>query len=59
MISRDVNIISGDYPDTVAAIAKDVGVTGKAIISADIPEDMATLQRVVKETSIFGRVTPP
>ena len=55
----DVKIISGDYPDTVAAIAKDVGVTGKAIISADIPEDMATLQRVVKETSIFGRVTPP
>lgn len=55
----DVKIISGDYPDTVAAIAKDVGVTGKAIISADIPEDMATLQRVVKETSIFGRVIPP
>lgn len=55
----DVKIISGDYPDTVAAIAKDVGVTGKAIISADIPEDMTELQKVVKETSIFGRVTPP
>lgn len=55
----DVKIISGDYPDTIAAIAKDVGVTGKAIISADIPEDMAALQEVVKETSIFGRVTPP
>lgn len=54
-----VKIISGDYPDTIAAIAKDVGVTGKAIISADIPEDMAALQEVVKETSIFGRVTPP
>lgn len=54
-----VKIISGDYPDTVAAIAKDVGVTGKAMISADIPEDMAELQEVVKETSIFGRVTPP
>lgn len=55
----DVKIISGDYPDTIAAIAKDVGVTGKAIISADIPEDMTALQEVVKETSIFGRVTPP
>lgn len=55
----DVKIISGDYPDTIAAISKDVGVTGKAIISADIPEDMAALQEVVKETSIFGRVTPP
>lgn len=41
----DVKIISGDYPDTpVAAIAKDVGVTGKAIISADIPEDMTELK---------------
>lgn len=54
----EVKIISGDYPDTIAAIAKEVGVVGNAIISADIPEDMTELQEVVKTTSIFGRVTP-
>lgn len=54
----DIKIISGDYPDTVAAIAKEVGVAGKTIISSDIPEDMVSLQEVVEETSIFGRVTP-
>lgn len=50
----DVKIISGDDPQTVAAIAAKAGVRGKAV-------DMTTVKDVKKAVemySIFGRVTP-
>ncbi|MBE6171245.1 MAG: HAD family hydrolase [Enterococcus faecium] len=53
-----VKIISGDHPDTVAGIARDVGIKGKAISSKEIPDSKNELREIVEETSIFGRITP-
>lgn len=53
-----VKIISGDHPDTVAGIARDVGIKGKTISAKELPESKEALQEIVKETSIFGRITP-
>jgi cation-transporting ATPase E len=57
----DVKIISGDNPQTVGAIARRVGI--------DIPDsrlrdartmgvDVEELRSVIKETTVFGRVSP-
>ena len=51
-----IRIISGDNPQTVAAIAKRVGVEGKWIdMAAVTPEQIFD---AVKNCTIFGRVTP-
>lgn len=54
----DIKVISGDYPDTIATIAKEVGISGKAISTVDLPEKIEDIQEIVEETSVFGRVTP-
>jgi len=53
-------VISGDHPDTVAAIARDVGVPGAADIvdARRLPKDPAAFADVVERTTVFGRVTP-
>lgn len=53
-----VKIISGDHPDTVTGIARDVGIEGKAISSKELPDTKDALRDIVEETSIFGRITP-
>lgn len=50
----DIKIISGDDSKTVAALAKEAGVTGKSIDMTKIKD----VNEVVNEYSIFGRVTP-
>ncbi len=54
-----VKIISGDHPDTVAAIASQVGLAGAIIIDArDLPEGGEALADLMESATVFGRVTP-
>ncbi|MFF2371301.1 HAD-IC family P-type ATPase [Agromyces sp. NPDC058110] len=54
-----VRIISGDNPDTVAAIARSVGLDAPSGFDArQLPEDPAALADVLAEHLVFGRVTP-
>jgi len=56
-----LKLISGDHPETVAALAKQAGLgTGIGVVSGEELAKMedAQLAQVVEETTIFGRVTP-
>ncbi|MCJ7726222.1 MAG: HAD-IC family P-type ATPase, partial [Acidimicrobiia bacterium] len=55
-----VKVISGDHPQTVSAIAREVGVPGadRVIDARTLPEDPAALAEVVDRNTVFGRVTP-
>ncbi|KQM82565.1 HAD-IC family P-type ATPase [Agromyces sp. Leaf222] len=54
-----VRIISGDNPDTVAAIARTVGLDAPGGFDArQLPEDPAELAEVLQQHLVFGRVTP-
>ncbi|MFT2816705.1 HAD-IC family P-type ATPase [Leifsonia sp. A12D58] len=54
-----VRILSGDNPSTVAAIARDVGLTvADGFDARDLPTDQDELARVLEENIVFGRVTP-
>jgi cation-transporting ATPase E len=53
-------VISGDHPETVGAIAREVGVPGahSVVDGRDLPEDLDALAEIVEESTVFGRVTP-
>jgi len=53
-------VISGDHPETVAAIARAVGLPGadKVVDARNLPEDDASLIAMVEKATVFGRVTP-
>ncbi|MCS5719691.1 cation-translocating P-type ATPase [Herbiconiux sp. CPCC 205763] len=54
-----VRVISGDNPQTVAAIARDVGLDAPTGFDArNLPDDQGDLIRVLDENVVFGRVTP-
>ena len=55
-----VKVISGDHPDTVAAVARRVGLAGAEdpFDAKGLPEDEGALAEVLETHSIFGRVTP-
>lgn len=53
-----VKVISGDHPETVAAIAAQVGVSGEAVDSRLLPADGAELADVMESATVFGRVSP-
>ncbi|HSJ49776.1 MAG TPA: HAD-IC family P-type ATPase [Actinomycetota bacterium] len=55
-----IKVISGDHPETVAAVAARVGLPGaEAPFDArDLPTDRAELSDVLERHSVFGRVTP-
>ena len=54
-----VRIISGDNPQTVAAIARDVGLDApRGFDARDLPDSEKGLLRVLDEFIVFGRVTP-
>lgn len=56
-----LKLISGDHPETVAALARQAGLgTGTGVVSgADLTKmEDAQLAQVAEETTIFGRVTP-
>jgi P-type E1-E2 ATPase len=52
-------VISGDRPETVAAVAADAGIaTGEPLDGSDLPANSATLLRVLDEHSVIGRISP-
>jgi cation-transporting ATPase E len=53
-------VISGDHPETVAAIAREVGVPGSAhpVDARRLPSDPESFADVINESTVFGRVTP-
>lgn len=65
-VSQDVKlvVISGDHPDTVAAVAQRAGVPNaekdgkKAIDARELPDDADDLFEVLRHNTVYGRVTP-
>ena len=55
-----VKVLSGDHPQTVAAIAGRLGAkgVGNAVDATELPDDPAALADILAEHTIFGRVTP-
>ena len=54
-----VRVLSGDHPETVAAVATQVGLDPGAPVDArDLPTEPATLAAAMSDTTVFGRVTP-
>ena len=53
-------VISGDHPDTVGAIAREVGIPGaeRVVDARTLPEDRSQLAAVIEDHTVFGRVTP-
>jgi magnesium-transporting ATPase (P-type) len=56
----ELKVISGDAPETVAAIASDVGIPVSAppLDGSDLPTDPGELARVAVGTSVVGRISP-
>ena len=56
----DIKIISGDNPQTVSNLLKQLSIEDydKYISGIDLPEDFKELEKVVNNYKIFGRVTP-
>ena len=56
-----VKVISGDHPDTVAAVAGQVGIEGWAdpVDARLLPTDPDALADLMEGHSVFGRVDPP
>jgi magnesium-transporting ATPase (P-type) len=55
----ELKVISGDAPDTVAAIAADAGIdTGAALDGRRLPDDAEELRRLAVEASVVGRISP-
>jgi cation-transporting ATPase E len=60
-VGVQIKIISGDHPQTVAALAKQVGLApeSKSISGAELEDlDDTQLAEVAQEVTIFGRITP-
>ncbi len=56
-----LKIISGDNPHTVASLAKQAGMPGdiQVVSGPELAEmDAPTLLQTVRETTVFGRITP-
>lgn len=55
-----IRIISGDNPQTVAAVARDAGVEfeGEAFDAQNLPENIEELSEIMEKFTVFGRVTP-
>lgn len=55
-----LKVISGDHPDTVAAVARRAGVpgAGTGVDARALPEDPVDLGAALEEVVVMGRVTP-
>jgi P-type E1-E2 ATPase len=54
-----IAVISGDRPETVAAVAGDAGIpVGEPLDGSDLPRDPAALRRLLAEHPVIGRVAP-
>jgi cation-transporting P-type ATPase E len=56
----EVKVISGDHPQTVAAIAGHLGLAAaeEAMDARELPEDPEALADALERHRVFGRVTP-
>ncbi|HXJ66750.1 MAG TPA: HAD-IC family P-type ATPase, partial [Actinomycetota bacterium] len=56
----EVKVLSGDHPQTVAAVAGRLGAKGaeNPVDARELPDDETSLAAALDEHSIFGRVTP-
>jgi cation-transporting P-type ATPase E len=57
----ELKVISGDHPETVAAVARRAGVPGaeRVLDARELPvDDAGAMGSVVEEHTVFGRVTP-
>ncbi len=56
----DLKVLSGDRPETVLAIAGDVGIEvgGGAIDGRSLPDDEEDLAILLREHSVIGRISP-
>ena len=53
----ELKVLSGDRHETVAAIARDVGITGPAYDASTLPEDDDELRAIVSEHAVLGRIS--
>jgi cation-transporting ATPase E len=55
-----VKVLSGDHPQTVAGVARAVGLDfdGEGIDARQLPDDLESLATALELHSVFGRVTP-
>ena len=52
-------VISGDRPETVAAVAADAGIeAGEPLDGSDLPDDPAALRRLIEAHNVIGRIAP-
>ena len=56
----ELKVISGDAPETVAAIAADAGIpaAGGAVDGRELPDDPDALRELALAASVIGRITP-
>ena len=54
----ELKVLSGDRPETVAAIARDAGIHGPAADASSLPADEGALRELVLGHSVFGRISP-
>ncbi|HEX6457293.1 MAG TPA: HAD-IC family P-type ATPase [Thermoleophilaceae bacterium] len=56
----ELKVLSGDAPETVAAIARDAGIplNGPPLAGADLPAEPERLREVALRTGVVGRVSP-
>lgn len=55
----EVKVLSGDNDDVVRTVARQVGITGKALTGRELEElEGEELRRAVQEASVFSKVTP-
>ncbi len=54
-----LKVLSGDDPETAAAIARDAGIDGGPPLDGrELPEDPEELARVAERASVVGRISP-
>jgi P-type E1-E2 ATPase len=54
----ELKVLSGDRHETVAAIARDVGIPGAAADAARLPDDPEELRRIALDHAVLGRISP-
>jgi cation-transporting P-type ATPase E len=55
----EIKVLSGDAPQTVAAIARDVGIPLAGVNEgAEIPDEQDALARFAASASVIGRISP-
>ena len=55
----EIKVLSGDAPETVAAIARDVGIPVAGVCDgSSIPEDPEARRRFAADATVVGRISP-